>query len=99
MASKPSPSLRPDQAALVPKPPHAVPAPASLDAARQAIQAQIPDALLTTSDAAAYVALKPATLIDYRTRHVGPPWLKLGGACRYLRSDLDAWIQSCRKGA
>jgi hypothetical protein len=71
----------------------------ALKPAPQAIQAPPADGLMDTASAAAHVALKPLTLVDFRTRGVGPAWYKLGGACRYLRSDLDAWVQSCRKGA
>lgn len=63
-----------------------------------ATQAQVPDVMMTTVQAAAYVNLKPATLIDYRTKHLPPVYAKLGGSVRYLRSDLDAWIQACRQG-
>jgi predicted DNA-binding transcriptional regulator AlpA len=67
--------------------------------ARQAIQAPIPDGLMDTPAAAAYLGLKPLSLVDFRTRRIGPVYCKLIGAVRYLRSDLDAWIQSCRKVA
>ena len=81
-----------------PQVPHPLPAPAALVAAQLAIKGAA-DGLMDTKAAAAYLGLKPLTLVDFRTRRVGPVWCKLGGACRYLRSDLDAYIPSCRKGA
>ena len=70
----------------------------ALTAAQQAAQMPIPDGLMDTPAAAAYLGLKPLTLVDWRTKHQGPVSVKMRGAVRYLRSDLDAYIQSCRKG-
>jgi len=82
-----------------------LPVPDARKAARKAAQAPVhvaiglTDGLVDTREAAAHLALKPLTLVDFRTRGVGPIWYKLGGACRYLKSDLDTWVQSCcRKG-
>ena len=50
--------------------------------------------ILTIDQAAAYLAIRKATLYTWRTRRAGfgPPAVKLGGCLRYRRSDLDAWF-------
>lgn len=50
--------------------------------------------VLTTIEAAHYVRLAPATLACIRVKGFGPPYCKLGGAVRYRRGDLDAWLES-----
>lgn len=50
--------------------------------------------------AAQYLGLSVRTLQDWRSRAIGPAYLKLGTARKsrilYLRSDLDAYAESCR---
>lgn len=48
--------------------------------------------LLTTKEAAQYLRLGKPTLERFRTTRVGPPYIKLGGAVRYLKTDLDRWV-------
>lgn len=48
--------------------------------------------ILTTSEAAAYVRLAKPTLERFRVSGEGPRYCKLGGAVRYRRLDLDAWL-------
>lgn len=48
--------------------------------------------VLTTKEAAAYVRLGAPTLERFRVTGDGPTYLKLGGAVRYRRSELDAWL-------
>lgn len=49
--------------------------------------------LLTEREAADYLRLAPATLARWRWRgDRGPTWRKLGGAVRYARTDLDAFL-------
>ena len=44
--------------------------------------------------------LSTLTLADWRTKHVGPAYLRVGRLIRYRQSDLDAWLESrVRKGA
>ena len=50
--------------------------------------------ILTTKEAAAYVRLGKPTLERFRLSGDGPRYCKLGGAVRYRRSDLDAWLES-----
>jgi hypothetical protein len=50
--------------------------------------------------AAKYLGLSVRTLQDWRSRSIGPAYLKLGTAQRslilYTRTDLDAFAESCR---
>ena len=53
---------------------------------------------LRTPDAARYLSLSPSTLNKMRLRGDGPAFLKLGAhAVAYDVSDLDAWINECRR--
>ena len=47
---------------------------------------------LTTREAAAYLRLGKPTIERWRITGAGPPYLKLGGAVRYRRADLDEWL-------
>ncbi len=49
--------------------------------------------VLTTAEAAYYVRLGKPTLERFRVTGEGPRYCKLGGAVRYRRSDLDAWLE------
>ena len=48
--------------------------------------------ILTTCEAATYCRLGKPTLERFRITGDGPAYLKLGGAVRYRRCDLDAWL-------
>ena len=50
--------------------------------------------VLKTRDAAAYVTLSKPTLERFRTSGDGPVYVKLGGAVRYRKTDLDEWLES-----
>ncbi len=47
--------------------------------------------MLTTAQAAAFLAVKPRTMIRWRFRGGGPPYAKLGYLVRYAREDLEAF--------
>ena len=48
---------------------------------------------MTTEEAAAYLAVKPATLQVWRsTNRRKLPYVKVGGNVRYRRQDLDQFI-------
>ena len=49
---------------------------------------------LRTFDAAEHLKLKPATLIAYRHRGVGPRYSKLGSIVVYDLADLDSWADT-----
>ncbi|PWN04966.1 hypothetical protein DJ010_01775 [Nocardioides silvaticus] len=51
---------------------------------------------MNIAQAAAYIGIAKSTLYTWRTRRpgFGPRAVKAGGALRYRRSDLDAWIEA-----
>lgn len=53
-------------------------------------------ATMNIAQAAAYIGIAKSTLYTWRTRRpgFGPRAVKAGGALRYRRSDLDAWIEA-----
>ncbi|MBV8501946.1 MAG: helix-turn-helix domain-containing protein [Paucibacter sp.] len=52
-----------------------------------------PSGLMTTEQAAAYLAVKPATLQVWRsTNRKKLAYVKVGGNVRYRRQDLDQFI-------
>ena len=54
------------------------------------------DELFPTSEAASYTCISDATLAGYRSRGIGPAFLKFGNRVFYRRRDLDEWIASRR---
>ncbi len=52
------------------------------------------DGLMDTKAAAAYLAMSPLTLIDWRVKGIGPSVIFCGRCCRYRRSDLEAFIRA-----
>ena len=54
-----------------------------------------PDDLLTTADVAAVSRMAQSTLRGLRHRGEGPAGFRLGGAVRYRRSVVEAWIARC----
>ena len=52
--------------------------------------------ILNTSEAADYVRLGKPTLERFRVSGEGPIFVKLGGAVRYRKADLDTWLESHR---
>jgi len=50
--------------------------------------------ILNTAEAADYVRLAKGTLDRFRLTGEGPKFLKLGGAVRYRKVDLDQWLDS-----
>lgn len=57
-------------------------------------QAPAPAALLTPRDVATRLAVTIGTLVDWRFRRVGPPYVKVGKLVRYPADALAAWIAS-----
>lgn len=53
----------------------------------------------TTAQAAAYICKSASWLNKSRMTGDGPVYLKIGGAVRYLPSDLDAWLAGKRRTA
>jgi len=56
--------------------------------------------LLTTAEAATYLSVSKRTLEDWRTRLIGPTYIKLNGTStiRYRSDDLEAWIDASAQG-
>jgi excisionase family DNA binding protein len=52
--------------------------------------------ILNTREAADYVRLGKPTLERFRISGDGPIFVKLGGAVRYRKLDLDTWLESRR---
>ena len=52
--------------------------------------------ILNTREAADYVRLGKPTLERFRVSGEGPIFVKLGGAVRYRKVDLDTWLESRR---
>jgi excisionase family DNA binding protein len=50
--------------------------------------------ILTTREAAKYVRLGKPTLERFRLTGQGPRFCKLGGAVRYRRDELEAWLKT-----
>lgn len=50
--------------------------------------------ILKTPEAASYVRLGKPTLERFRVTGEGPIYAKLGGAVRYRKVDLDAWLEN-----
>lgn len=48
--------------------------------------------IMNVEEAARYVRLGVGTLNRFRGTGGGPRYAKLGGAVRYRKEDLDAWI-------
>ncbi len=56
--------------------------------------------LLTPEQAAAYLSLSVKTLAQWRWKHTGPEFVKVGArAVRYDRSQLEAWAKSQKTDA
>ena len=66
-------------------------------------QSDVTAVLFTTHEAAVYCRLSPAFFTKARiegkraNRCPPPPFLKLGRAVRYSKSDLDAWLLEHRR--
>jgi predicted DNA-binding transcriptional regulator AlpA len=54
---------------------------------------------LTTTEAAARLGLAPRTLERWRWAGTGPRFRKLGGAVRYVPSDLNSWADAATRSS
>ena len=50
--------------------------------------------LLTESEAAEFLRLKPKTMARWRWAGTGPIYRKIGGAVRYSATDLQAFVEA-----
>lgn len=60
-------------------------------------ESDIATPLLATTDAARWVGCSPRTMEKFRQTGGGPVFLKIGRSVLYARSDLEAWLHSCRR--
>ena len=51
---------------------------------------------MRTEPSAEYLGIKPATLVAYRHKKIGPVYSKLGKIAVYDVADLDAWAEARR---
>lgn len=56
--------------------------------------------LLTQAEAATYLDLSPRTLEAWRTKLIGPPFMKPEGTSvvRYRAEDLEKWVNESMQG-
>ena len=54
--------------------------------------------MMTDRELAEYVRLKRKTLQMWRWRGVGPPYIKVEGAVRYRKTDVDEWFAERKRG-
>jgi Helix-turn-helix domain len=53
-----------------------------------------PSPLLTTYDAARFLGVSPRTLANWRTRELGPPFVRISGrSVKYRPQDLQRWAR------
>ena len=53
-----------------------------------------PSPNLTTSEAAHFLHVQPATLEQWRWNGRGPNFVKIGRVCRYRLQDLEAFLEA-----
>jgi DNA-binding transcriptional MerR regulator len=56
--------------------------------------------LLTTAEAATYLNMSPRTLETWRTKFIGPPYVKpeKSNSVRYREADLEQWVTESVQG-
>ena len=60
----------------------------------------MPDEMLTAGQLSNELTeVSEKTLAQWRYLGRGPAYLKLEGHVRYRRSDVEAWLSSCERGA
>ncbi len=52
------------------------------------------DSLLNEDEAAKFLAVSVRTLQAWRTRGIGPPFVRLGRSVRYVRQALLDWLSA-----
>ena len=52
----------------------------------------VPETYYTREQAARYLTIGASTLAKLAMQGKGPRLVRIGRACRYRRSDLDAWM-------
>jgi excisionase family DNA binding protein len=57
------------------------------------------DRLWSVDDVAGYLGVPKQTLYQWRTRGYGPPGCRVGKHVRYLRVDVEAWVEAQKQVA
>lgn len=52
---------------------------------------------LTEPEAAEMLGIAVATLRRWRSKREGPPWYRMGHAVRYMKEDIDRFIEESRR--
>ena len=52
------------------------------------------DKLLTAADLSEHLGVPEKTLADWRSRGIGPAYVRLGRHCRYRAEDVAVYIES-----
>ena len=60
------------------------------------MESNAPDEIMTVEEVAAYLKLSPGTIYNKVSRDE-IPFLKLGGAVRFRRSEIDSWAEAHRR--
>lgn len=55
---------------------------------------EIEPAYLTAAEVGAFLRVRAKTLVNWRWRKIGPPYIKIGASVRYERNALLAWLRS-----
>ena len=76
----------------VPPPDKLAPRDAYVTAAERLAHSDLSDVALTPKEAALLLGFKVKSLANWRTAGRGPPFRKINGHVRYMRSSLEAWI-------
>lgn len=60
-----------------------------------------PPPLASTAEVAAMLGIPQKTLVEWRSRGIGPEYLRIGRHVRYRWSDVDTWLatREVSKGA
>ena len=58
-----------------------------------------PEPLWTDKELAAFLQIHPSTPKQWRLKREGPPFVKIGGAVRYRRDEVELWLQRNTKRA
>lgn len=54
------------------------------------------EGLLNVEQVAQYLGCSKKTLYNLRTRHQGPPAIKIGGILRFRPCDVESWLDEHR---
>lgn len=58
------------------------------------LQATERDELLDPDELAALLGVRPSTVRSWRSRGMGPRYVRIGGGYRYRRIDIDAYLDA-----